>query len=77
MVHEELVRHIASNLVNEPDAIETTVRESDRSLIVELRVAPDDMGRVIGKNGRVADAVRSLLRASARGTKKHIVLEIE
>lgn len=77
-MEEELVRYIAENLVNDPSKVELSTRKKGRNVIVELHVAPNDMGRVIGKSGRVANAMRALLRAAGdeRG-RKRIILEIE
>ncbi len=77
-MEEELVRYIAENLVNEPSEVRVNRREAGRTTILELNVAQDDMGRVIGKNGRVANAMRTLLRASSDNQRgNRIVLEIE
>lgn len=87
-MEEELVRYIAENLVNNPEEVTITRKETSRAVVLELHVAPDDMGRVIGKNGRVANAVRSLLRAMHSGQHQdqdgerrrrdqRIILEIE
>jgi predicted RNA-binding protein YlqC (UPF0109 family) len=74
----ELVRFIAENLVNDASQVEVSVRQANQTTIVELRVAPDDMGRVIGKNGRVANAMRALLRAAVEDRMgKRVILEIE
>lgn len=77
-MEEDLIRYIAENLVNDPSQVKLETRRKGRNIIVELNVAPDDMGRVIGKSGRVANAMRSLLRAADRSRgKKRIILEIE
>lgn len=77
-MEEQLVRFIAENLVNEPEKVSVNCREAGRTTILELSVAPSDMGRVIGKNGRVANAIRALLRTAAEQTSnQRIVLEIE
>ena len=76
-MEEELIRYIAENLVNDPDQVEINRRETDRSIVLELKVASDDMGRVIGRNGRVANAMRALLRASNEENRKRVILEIE
>lgn len=73
---EQLIQYIAENLVNHPEQVTTARRDTGRALVLELRVNGDDMGRVIGKNGRVANAMRSLLRV-ASGSKKRVMLEIE
>lgn len=61
---KELVEYIAKTLVNNPDAVSVTEINRRSVVILELRVAPEDMGRVIGKDGRVANAIRSLLRVA-------------
>ncbi len=72
----ELVEHIARNLVNKPEEVRVSRREGRNTVVIVLHVAPDDMGRVIGKNGRVANAIRSLLRAMSKD-RKRIILEID
>ena len=62
---QELVEYVARSLVDEPDQVHVSRLASAHSTIYELRVAPDDMGRVIGKRGRVANALRTLLRVAA------------
>ncbi|HEX2031246.1 MAG TPA: KH domain-containing protein [Actinomycetota bacterium] len=62
---KEVLEYIARALVDDPDAVEVTAVEGERSLILQLRVAPEDMGKVIGKKGRIARAIRSLVRAAA------------
>ncbi|MDR0841178.1 MAG: KH domain-containing protein [Christensenellaceae bacterium] len=70
----ELVRYIAVSLVDKPDEVQVEVKEGDGSTVIELRVAPEDMGKVIGKQGRIAKAIRTVVRAaSARENKKYIV----
>lgn len=77
-MEESLVRYIAESLVNSPETIKLKTREAGRTTIIELKVAPDDMGRIIGKNGRVANALRSLLRVMADESRgQRIILEIE
>jgi predicted RNA-binding protein YlqC (UPF0109 family) len=73
---EELIRHVARALVDDPGAVEVTSSEEDRTLVVELRVANADLGKVIGKQGRMARALRSILAASATKLGKHTHLEI-
>jgi len=76
-MEEDLIRYIAENLVNNPDEITLNTQKKGRTTILELHVAPDDMGRVIGKSGRVANAMRALLRASSNQSRARFVLEIE
>jgi predicted RNA-binding protein YlqC (UPF0109 family) len=72
----ELVEYIAKSLVEHPDQVRVEEIMGARSIIYELSVAPSDMGRVIGKRGRVANAMRSLLRAASSGRGKRAILEI-
>ena len=83
-LEEELVQYIAENLVNSPDEVSVTRKETGRSVVLELSVASDDMGRVIGRNGRVANSIRALLRAlpspehdHGRDRRRRVILEIE
>jgi len=73
---KELVEYIAKALVDNPDAVEVTEIPGTTSIIIELRVDPDDMGRVIGKDGRVANALRTVLRVVASKHGKRVTLEI-
>lgn len=73
---KELVEYIAKALVDNPDQVEVTEIPGTTSVIIELRVSPDDMGRVIGKDGRVANAIRVLLRVVAAQQNKRVTLEI-
>ena len=71
---KELVEVIAKALVDHPDQVEVTETDKGRTLVVELRVAPSDMGKVIGKQGRIANAIRSVVKAaSAKGDQKVVV----
>jgi len=72
----ELVEYMAKSLVNDPDQVEVMEVNGTRSVIYELRVAQEDMGRVIGKGGRVANAMRTLLRVAAAKQGKRAILEI-
>ena len=73
---KELIEYIAKSLVDHPDQVRVEEIMGARSIIFELRVAPSDMGRVIGKRGRVANAIRSLLRVASTPTGKRAILEI-
>ncbi len=73
---EELVTVIAKSLVDQPDAVKVTRTDEDDNVTIELSVAPDDLGKVIGKQGRTARAIRSLLSASAASVEKRSRLEI-
>lgn len=73
---KELVEYMAKSLVNNPDQVEVIEVNGTRSVILELRVAQEDMGRVIGKGGKVANAMRTLLRVAAAKQGKRAILEI-
>jgi predicted RNA-binding protein YlqC (UPF0109 family) len=73
---KELVEYMARSLVNYPDQVEVIEVNATRSVIFELRVAQEDMGRVIGKGGKVANAMRTLLRVAAAKRGKRAILEI-
>ena len=72
----ELVEYLARRLVDDPDAVrvETVQRDGDR--VLRLHVAPDDVGKVIGRKGRLARALRSVVRASASRSRERVLLEI-
>lgn len=72
----ELVETIAKALVDSPDEVVVTERETDRAIIIELKVAQDDMGKVIGKQGRIAKAIRSVVKASASKSEKKVIVDI-
>lgn len=73
---KELVEFMATALVNDPDAVVVREIQGASATIYELSVAPEDMGRVIGKQGRVANAMRTLLRVAAVKEGKRVTLEI-
>ncbi|MCX7786856.1 MAG: KH domain-containing protein [Spirochaetes bacterium] len=75
-MEKELVAYIAKALVDEPDKVEVNMIEGEKSTILELKVSPNDIGKVIGKHGRIAKAVRTILSAAATKTGKRVVLEI-
>ncbi|MBE6021478.1 MAG: KH domain-containing protein [Clostridiales bacterium] len=72
----ELVEAIAKSLVDHPDQVSVTQTESNQTLVLELRVAPEDMGKVIGKQGRIAKAIRVVVKAAATKMNKRVVVEI-
>lgn len=76
---KELIEIIAKSLVDHPEAVEVTEKagETDHTVVLELKVAPDDMGHVIGKQGRIAKAIRSVVRAAALKEDKKVVVEIQ
>jgi len=73
---KELVEQIARALVNHPDQVSVTETSTERTAVIELRVAPDDLGRVIGKEGRTAKAIRTILNAASTRENRRVVLEI-
>ena len=73
---EEHIAVIARSLVDQPDAVKVTRTDEEDSVTIELAVAPEDLGKVIGKQGRTARALRSLLAAAAAKTEKRTRLEI-
>ena len=72
----ELVEYIAKSLVDYPDLVSVNEVEGSQSLIIELKVAPDDMGKVIGKQGRIAKAIRTVVKAAATKENKRVIVEI-
>lgn len=72
----QLVEYIAKSLVDKPEEVQIREVEGEQSIILELHVAPEDMGRIIGKQGHIARAMRVLLKASAARQGKRAMLEI-
>jgi uncharacterized protein len=72
----ELLAYLARELVDDPEAVRVEEEERDDALVLVLRVAPDDVGRVIGRQGRVARALRTLVRASAVRDGRRVLVEI-
>ncbi|QAT43159.1 KH domain-containing protein [Aminipila luticellarii] len=72
----KLVETIAKSLVDDPDAVEVKEVEGKQAVVIELRVAPNDMGKVIGKQGRIAKALRTVVKAAATKANKKVVVEI-
>ena len=73
---KELVEYVVKKLVDKPESVVVTEICGEQAIIVELRVAPEDLGKVIGKEGRTARAIRTLLHAAATKERKRAVLEI-
>jgi uncharacterized protein len=73
---EELVEYLAKGLVDSPDEVRVERIERDGAVILELRVAPDDVGKVIGRQGRIARALRTIVRASGAHSNERAMLEI-
>ncbi|MCH3906674.1 MAG: KH domain-containing protein [Sphaerochaeta sp.] len=75
-MEKDLVEFIVKSLVDHPDQVNVNVVEGEKSTILELKVADEDVGKVIGKQGRIAKAIRTILSASATKGGKRAVLEI-
>ena len=73
---KELVEVIAKALVNDPDAVVVAEQETETEILLTLNVAPSDMGKVIGKQGRIAKSIRTVLKAYATKLDKHVTLDI-
>jgi predicted RNA-binding protein YlqC (UPF0109 family) len=73
---KEFLEYVAKSLVDKPDAVWVTAEEEDDETILTLGVDQEDMGRVIGRDGRIANAIRSLLRVMATRDGRHVELEI-
>ena len=73
---KELVEVIAKSLVEHPEEVVVTEKESGKSTVIELKVAQSDMGKVIGKQGRIAKAIRSVVKAAASKEDKKVIVEI-
>ena len=72
----ELLAYLARELVDEPDAVRVESEERDDAIVLRLHVAPDDVGKVIGRQGRIARALRTLVRAGGAHEGRRLVLEI-
>ena len=73
---KELVRYLAKSLVSNPDAVEIKETDNNGASLIELKVAKEDFGRIIGKQGRTAKSIRTLLNAAASRDNRRVVLEI-
>lgn len=73
---KELVEVIAKALVDHPEEVVVTENQSEKAIVVELRVAQSDMGKVIGKQGRIAKAIRSVVKAAAAKEERKVIVEI-
>lgn len=74
---KELVEVIAKSLVDHPEEVVVTESQDDKTVVVELKVAADDMGKVIGKQGRVAKSIRTVVKAAASKEDKKVIVEIQ
>jgi predicted RNA-binding protein YlqC (UPF0109 family) len=72
----ELLAYLARELVDDPEAVRVEEEERDDALVLVLRVAPDDVGKVIGRQGRIARALRTLVRASSMRDGRRVLVEI-
>ena len=72
----ELVKYIAMSLVDKPEAVDVREIENEEDVTIELRVDPDDMGKVIGKQGRIAKAIRTVVKAASARCEKPVFVEI-
>jgi uncharacterized protein len=75
-MEKDLIEYLAKSLVDDPTQVQVNIVEGEKSTILELRVAEKDIGKVIGKHGRIAKAIRTVLQAASARTGKHTVLEI-
>lgn len=73
---KELLEFIAKSLVKNPDAVKVTVNEKETAVVLSLHVAEDDMGKVIGKQGRIAKAIRTVMKAASSNENKRIIVDI-
>ncbi|HHT08058.1 MAG TPA: KH domain-containing protein [Clostridiales bacterium] len=73
----ELVLFLAQSLVDQPDEVKVTETNGPEAIILELNVAPDDMGKVIGRQGRIAKAIRSVVKAATEKGGKPVFVEIQ
>ena len=73
---KDLLEYVVKSLVNNPDSVQIDESENDGEVVFEVRVAPEDMGRIIGKGGRIAKAVRTLMKAASFKENKRVNVEI-
>lgn len=73
---KDLIKHIAKALVDDPEAVEVSEVQGEQTSVIELKVAKDDVGKIIGKQGRTARAIRTILSAASAKIKKRSVFEI-
>ena len=73
---KELLLYVARQLVDNPDAVTVTQREDGDNTVLELRVAPEDMGKVIGRQGRIAKEIRTIIKTVAQRTGEKVTVEI-
>ncbi len=73
---KQILTDIAKSIVDEPDEVTVLVNENGNSVVLTLSVAPNDMGKVIGRNGRIAKAIRTVMKAAANSIGKKVTVEI-
>ena len=74
---KELVEYMAKSLVDNPEYVSVNEVNKEQSIILELKVAPEDMGKVIGKQGRIAKAIRTVVKAAAVKQHKRVIVELQ
>ena len=72
----ELVKYIAQSLVEKPELVDVRQTENEEGIVIELRVDPEDMGKVIGKQGRIAKAIRTVVKAATAKNERPVFVEI-
>ena len=73
---KELVETIAKGLIDSPDEVVVTEKETDKTIVLELKVATDDVGKIIGKQGKIAKAIRSVVKAASSKCDKKVIVDI-
>ena len=76
IILEDMLANIAKSIVDDPSSVQVTKKETESSIILNLQVAPNDMGKVIGKQGRIAKAIRAVVKAAASKEDKKVVVDI-
>ncbi len=74
---KDLILYLAKSLVDHPDQVQVTETENESEIIYELTVDPDDMGRVIGKHGKIAKAIRAIVKSASYKLPKKVIVEIK
>lgn len=74
---KDFVEYVVKNLVSDADAVKVTTIDEGNCLVVKVTVNPDDMGKVVGKNGRVANSIRTIVRSLSRNSGKHTVVKFD
>lgn len=74
---KDLILYLAKSLVDNPDKVQVTETENESAIVYELTVDPDDMGRVIGKHGKIAKAIRAIVKSASYKLPKKVIVEIK